>query len=266
MKTTPELIDVEQADGTVIKQLKEPLKPLAVSLDEVAINAHVATFLQSAKLHDNATKAFFAFALSFYKAQKDINLKVAFDTVKKHINTFRDKEDNNEVKRLNSINSIAFDYAELKVISAYDVLTFGNIEAIIKTAKLIRKETENGKNTINHHVKGELSMAEAMKVLKNAIANVAKDKTLSDENGLKTTPYNNAIGKALSDVRHAFGIIETENGLIMNLFAQIEKAINGNKLHLDSLEKFEAMIVAKRLEMAKVITGDKPTIADTKVS
>lgn len=257
MKTT-------QTDNT--KQT-EPLKADVIALDETSINAHIEAFFASAKLHDNVTKGFFAFALSFYKAQKSNNLKVAFDTVKRHISSYKDKADNNEVKRLNMINSIAFDFQALAIVSAYDILTFSSIEAIIKTGKVIRTQCENGKVTIeNHKEKRSYTMEEALKLLKKVIANVAKSKDLTINGELQATPYNNAIGKALSEYRHAFGIIETENGLIMSLFAQIEKAISGNKLHLEALEEFEKMIITKRQELATVKMSDTPVITDTKTA
>jgi hypothetical protein len=239
-----------QKDGVVITTLKEPLKSDVVALDEISMNAHIEAFFVSAKSHDLSTKNFFSFALGFYKSQKDNNLKTAFDTVKRHINSFKDKADNNDVKRLSAINGIAFDFQALAIISAYDVLTFGNIEAIIKTGKVIRTQTENGKVTIENHVeKIEMTMQEALKLLKKVIANVAKQKELSIDGVLQAMPYNNAIGKALSELRHAFGIIETENGLIVNIMANITKLIEGNKLHLDALMELEHQITAKRLEL-----------------
>lgn len=263
MKTVKET----QTDGVVITKLAEPLKADIIALDETAINAHIEAFFASAKAHDNITKGFFSFALGFYKAQKANNLKVAFDTVKRHISAFKDKADNNDVKRLNMINGIAFDFQALQIVSAYDLLTFSSIEAIIKTGKVIRTQCENGKVTIaNHQEKKDYSMEEALKLLKKTIANVAKNKDLTVNGELQPTPYNNAIGKALSDYRHAFGIIETENGLIMGLFAQIEKAISGNKLHLEALEEFEKMISAKRQELAKVQMTDKPVVTDVKTA
>lgn len=270
MKTeTPSVTTIKetQKDGVTITKLAEPLKADVIALDEISMNAHIEAFFASAKAHDNITKGFFAFALGFYKLQKANNLKVAFDTVKRHITSYKDKADNNDVKRLNAINGIAFDFQALAIVSAYEVLTFASIESIIRTGKVIRTQCENGKVTIENHVDGKAySMDEALKLLKKTIANVAKNKELSIDNVLQSTPYNNAIGKALSEFNHSFGIIETENGLIMGLFAQIEKAILGNKLHLDSLRQFEEMIVAKRMELAKVVTSEPVAKPDVKTA
>jgi hypothetical protein len=237
---------MKTAENTVTKALTA----------EEAITAQIKDVLHN----DNKTKTSFIAYVNDLKKHNGTTqtLSARYTAIKAFIKTLN--ADDNHKKLVSRTVSLAYDYISFDLVAKFDELHFSTIEQAVKVAKMMmttsKGEDKKGsigstmlKRTMEDKSIKLVTYLDAIKELKKEVANVYNRPEFK---GVKfttqtKTDYNNAVGKVIHTISHAYKIIIDENGVAIKL-SDIKSNILSATLSNDEITEIIQLLNTKKAE------------------